>query len=455
MTVFRCLWPTEGAGKHAPSWHPRRAPTHARKLKYHMAKALPPVLLRLLLLSSYASLAQAKLAFESSSSSILFDNNARITASCQNPAPSSQGSPTAIRVAPLSVATMDRVRVRFKNVALSCAITDGNEPCALPLDPLDHPGWYCNFNSSLESYTYVGPFHGTVTRDHNPNVTDADIHAAYTSPCATACHQRPASVLATLECPIPEDLRDLNVSLQVSYHAPLGGRAPGAVAIPYAPGVRHTISVLPPSLPLPPPPSPPPPAMPPPVMYRPWYRFSLGCYKSSPGVDSGIRGLAVYMDGTWPSYTWSIYKQACLDHGVRAWADDDATNTYPGGDGILHINRGGASCNIGGHDMFYESNLQGVMKGTSDGDGGHAGYTMMTRQQMLDNLKEMGVPAGMHRMMNKQGHGGEMDANAMAAKLEFTINSAFTDFSSVTNQNSVRETCELVPCAISFTNCLV
>lgn len=188
--------------------------------------------------------AEATLNLDAASSSILFDNSARLTATCQNPAPPPPLSPGIARMIPTEFhglpASGDMVRLRLKDVPLSCAGTDSNKPCALPFDEFDVPNFFCTWNNSHAS-AVTGPVPGSATFHQSVNASEqakmaVAVHSAHTSACATHCSRSPPLMFPTLWCPLPGmDASWLggaatgSVFLYVSYFAPAS--SPKAVQV--------------------------------------------------------------------------------------------------------------------------------------------------------------------------------------------------------------------------------
>ena len=196
--------------------------------------------------------------FDGRSSSILFDNSARLTATCGSTAPPA-GPPAISRIAPEVFAPAspgDFVKLRLSNVAHSCARTAGGVPCAAKFDEIDLPKWFCVWNNSRHAEV-TGPQHGylQITGD----TTLAEVHGG----CASTCN---STITPYLDCPLPtvapftDAGGDSELSLDVYYGA--APPNPFASHVPFA-GISNTISVRP-APPSPPPPAPPPPTPTPP-----------------------------------------------------------------------------------------------------------------------------------------------------------------------------------------------
>ena len=152
-----------------------------------------------------------------SSSSILFDNSARLTATCGSTAPPA-GPPAISRIAPEVFAPAnpgDFVKLRLSNVAHSCARTAGGVPCAAKFDEIDLPKWFCVWNNSKHAEV-TGPQHGylQITGD----TTLAEVHGG----CASTCN---STITPYLDCPLPtvapftDAGGDSELSLDVYYGA--------------------------------------------------------------------------------------------------------------------------------------------------------------------------------------------------------------------------------------------
>lgn len=157
--------------------------------------------------------AYATLNFEGGSSSIVFDNNARLTASCATtpdcctdyPAPTTASNPAITRMAPKifnGVPVNGEVKLRLSGVPLSCANAAETTPCALPSDDLDLPAWTCEWENE-HAREVVGPiaagviFHASVNETTRKAML-VQIHAAYMSSCATGCQRYPPQVTAVV-----------------------------------------------------------------------------------------------------------------------------------------------------------------------------------------------------------------------------------------------------------------
>ena len=285
-----------------------------------------------------AHLQLATLNFDGTSSSIVFDNSARLTATCSDAPPSISFSPAVTKIYPRSFAPAfagAEVTVRMTGVPLSCANATDYEPCALAFDPAEEPAWFCAWQNELSSEV-VGPLAATVWSPHAVNSTF--LHAAYTSPCATSCELLPANVVPLLKCPLPSNLTGLlaggvgSLELAVSYFAPAGQA--DSVAIPFVGrGKVVSVSLSPPSppplSPPSPPPAPPPPEIPPPAAplgsspSPPWYKVTSGATASS-GADRYIRMFPIYMGGyTRATWDFAAYRDACSAAGFRVWYDSN------------------------------------------------------------------------------------------------------------------------------------
>ena len=98
--------------------------------------------------------AAATLELKGEQSSILFDNKAKITASCSTQSDtcceSSPSPPSVTRMAPKSVYGVPanaKVLLRLSGVALSCVSTFDDEPYALAYDAVDSPGLFCKWKA--------------------------------------------------------------------------------------------------------------------------------------------------------------------------------------------------------------------------------------------------------------------------------------------------------------------
>ena len=177
--------------------------------------------------------------FDGPSSSILFDNNARLTVTTSM---SEEPAPRISRMAPSRITPVlgdAQVKLRLRNVALSCADTAGGVPCALPFDEMDLPGWYCTWNNSQHSVV-MGPLHASVSYSTSNTTSEAEIHAGCTAACST-------KVLPTLACPLPQPIGAFvnsaglgTLYLFVSYYAPLGSA--DVVHLPFA-GIDNSVQV--------------------------------------------------------------------------------------------------------------------------------------------------------------------------------------------------------------------
>ena len=261
---------------------------------------------------------------EGQSSSILFNNNARLTVTTMTE--QQAAAPLISRMAPLKFAPVQadaQVNLRLRNVALSCADTGGRIPCALPFDEMDLPGWYCTWNNSQHS-TVVGPLHASVS-GLTSNTSEAEIHAGCTAACST-------KVLPTLACPLPGSIGPFMGSsgsgtlyLFVSYFAPMS--SDDAVYLPFD-GIYNSVQVEPASPPPPAsppaPPSPPPPTSPPPNAPRSgrsWYHIEQQSYRTS-STSYNIRFIPIYFSPE-EMYTYPSFKARCVaatsPRGSREW----------------------------------------------------------------------------------------------------------------------------------------
>ena len=108
-------------------------------------------------LSAFATVslvAAATLELKGEQSSILFDNKAKITASCPTQSDacceSPPSPPSVTRMAPKSVYGVPanaKVLLRLSGVALSCVSTFDDEPYALAYDAVDSPGLFCKWKA--------------------------------------------------------------------------------------------------------------------------------------------------------------------------------------------------------------------------------------------------------------------------------------------------------------------
>jgi hypothetical protein len=417
--------------------------------------------------------------FDGTSSSIVFDNSARITATCGSAPPSPPFSPEIIKMSPRSFTAFAGadVTLQMRGVPLSCANSTDFEPCALPFGPADEAGWFCHWQSAegphlqTDNAEVVGPLAASIFALHEPNITF--IHAAYSSPCATGCELLPANVVPILKCPLPANLTGLlpggvgTLEVFVSYFAP--PNQSGAVDVPFVGrGNRVFVSLSspsPPSPPSPPPAAPPPPPAPPPAAPMtppPWY--SLTTASANAGTDLLVRMFPIYM-GAFQGGTWDFpaYRDACSAAGFRVWYDANpnvcSENTYSnppvGGcsgkiiyDICAHIYRLSLSAlsralrshttlaivrtgdvNLGGQDILG-TKVGGVMQGNS-GESGHEGGVMIDRPTMLQYMSNLQVPVGTHRMGAKYAHTGYSESGDVGYLLEFTIDSSYASFSGV------------------------
>ena len=232
-----------------------------------------------LLYLAFTSLtAEAALNFNGKESSILFNNNAKITATCKTAGPPPPPlAPAVVRMSPTQIplhqAEGAKVLLRLEDVKLSCAGARLTQPCVLPFDELDEPNFYCLWNTSAATQI-VGPVSATLSTLQNP-ITAPEIHALATTGCSLdapedSCDNRTANILTTLACPLPTyaGLTLLlpsgpdDLSLYVSFRAPANSAR--AVQLPFI-DIEHTLTVMyaPPSTP---PPTPPPPAPPTPLL---------------------------------------------------------------------------------------------------------------------------------------------------------------------------------------------
>ena len=124
------------------SWRPRR----------HVRVAPPDAAMPALVLAWVATAAVLK--FDARTSSIVFDNKARLTTTCPESEcaslpPPPPLAPRVVGMAPRSFApiyTGAKVKLRLRDVPLSCVGALANQPCALPYDDVDEPNFYCNWN---------------------------------------------------------------------------------------------------------------------------------------------------------------------------------------------------------------------------------------------------------------------------------------------------------------------
>ena len=299
------------------------------------ATTLQVVIMRSAAFLALAALVSARLEFDSSSSSILFGNDARLTAACPSCAsPPPPLLPGISRFAPKRFAPLypgSTVQVRLQDVRLSCAGAAANQPCALAFDSIDEPAWWCNWNSSyVPNGVATGPMSASISTLHEINTTD--LHAAHTG-CAKECDLRPANVLPVLACPVPDVVSAGllpsgfgDIFLHVTYYMPMGDvdavpmphrfpdTAAGVSTRPTANVHRVSVSLTPPSppeVPPTPPPSPvpavpPPPPSPPTVVPGVWYALTSGASAGS-GTDHRVRFFPVYA-GSMQAYSYSAYR---------------------------------------------------------------------------------------------------------------------------------------------------
>ena len=227
---------------------------------------------------------EAALNFDGKESSILFNNNAKLTATCKTSgSPPPPLAPAVVRMSPTQIplhqAEGAKVLLRLKDVKLSCAGALLNQPCVLPFDELDEPSFFCFWNTSAATQV-VGPVSATLSTRSNP-ITADELHELATTGCSVdaredGCDNRTAKILTTLACPLPTyaGLSLLlpsgsdDLSLYVSYRAP--ANSPRAVQLPFI-EVENTLTIVyaPPSTPPPTSPSPAPPAPPAPLLPPP------------------------------------------------------------------------------------------------------------------------------------------------------------------------------------------
>ena len=233
-----------------------------------------------LLYLAFTSLtAEAALNFNGKESSILFNNNAKITATCKTAGPPPPPlAPAVVRMSPTQIplhqAEGAKVLLRLEDVKLSCAGARLTQPCVLPFDELDEPNFYCLWNTSAATQI-VGPVSATLSTLENTSTLEKELHTLATTSCSMgedSCDDRTANILTTLACPLPTyaGLSLLlpsgsdDLSLYVSFRAP--ANSPRAVQLPFI-GIERTLTVVyaPPSTPppTPPPPAPPAPKLPP------------------------------------------------------------------------------------------------------------------------------------------------------------------------------------------------
>lgn len=299
--------------------------------------------------------AMGKIYLDGDGSAIEFgtaSNMARLTATCEA---KPEDAPLVSRMAPSSFAGFaphlsgeSQVKLRLKNVALSCGDTINGVPCALPFDEMDLPGWYCTWNNSQHSVV-VGPLHAGVSGSTS-NASEALTDSTKVKP--------------TLICPLPQTVGPFAGSagsfalyLYVSYFAPLGSA--DAVHIPFV-GIDNSVQVeftpsAPPSPPMPPPSTPPPPpippAHPPPLpMGRSWYKTAT--------VDYDMRFIPVRFGPPAVLYKYSEFKAVCVGAGMRVWHDEDGSD----GDGVLRRDSRSYATSLSGDDVM--SNLKTVVTAT-------------------------------------------------------------------------------------------
>ena len=391
----------------------------------------------------------ATLNFDGQSSSILFGNSARLTATCENNAVDccamATGSAAVTRMAPKSfygIPSNGAVRLRLSGVPLSCANVAENAPCALAYDELDLPAFYCAWANSAANEV-VGPVAATVSFHASVNSSQrttmlARLHGAHMSPCATGCERSPAFMTAVLACPLPVAISDFvsgsggagTLTLSVSYNA--APSSAGAVPLPFVNASNLlTIQLTPPSPPqMPPPPSLPPPSAPAPEL-MPWYKYTDGGTSSSPGSDSSIRLVPVYIPGGVSTYSMSNYIASCRSKDVRTFQDDGSSNGCStnsdkicSGYGTTH-----SGCNRGGHSFM--NNLISMMSNSAE--TAHCGFPLATAAQMAADLHSLNVPTGTHTFAIKHGHA----ENALAAYISATLNTgnSFSSISGYTTGN--------------------
>ena len=220
---------------------------------------------------------EAALNFDGKESSILFNNNAKLTATCKTSGPPPPPlAPAVVRMDPTQIplhqAEGAKVSLRLEDVKLSCAGTRLYQPCVLPFDELDEPSFFCLWNTSAATQI-VGPVSATLSTLENTSTLEKELHTLATTSCSMgedSCDDRTANILTTLACPLPTyaGLSLLlpsgsdDLSLYVSFRAP--ANSPRAVQLPFIEiGQTLTIVYAPPSTP---PPTPPPPAPPAPLL---------------------------------------------------------------------------------------------------------------------------------------------------------------------------------------------
>jgi len=383
----------------------------------------------------------ATLELRGSESSINFEQTgAQLTArcpSCATPSPPIELKPSVLRMAPKSfffpLSASDSVKLRLKDVALSCADAPGNVPCVLPFDDVDEANFYCNWHvSDPANAVTTGPVAASVSSRDGAEVNLTAIHEIPATCAASTCVAAQPRLIPTLDCPLPDVNTLLNgdgsIRLTLTYGAPSSGPiSQYATDIPFVDGVQNSVSFStspprPPTMPPPPPgaPPPPPPISPPPGTAVAWYKVTTGSTEND-GTDIGVRFMPVYLGST-RSYSYTGYAQACVTDGFRSWWDGTGSDPKVIYDAASNVN-------LGGHDAI-QNGLSPVMGGGTASS--HGGGFVVSVSQMLDSLKSIQVPVGQHVIAMKHGHG----ASESASYVQFTINSAYTSFSGISSSSS-------------------
>jgi len=284
------------------------------------------------------------------SSSIIFDNNARLTTTCASSAPPPPLAPGVTRMVPegpLAYFEDSVVKLRLKDVPLSCVGVPRLQPCVLPFDDLDQPSLWCYWNTS-SSASVVGPVaaHLSMRNSSKGMLSDDQLHELFSSGCAhppVACDgastSPTANIVASLVCPLPpvSEIGALLpsgegvLSLYVSHFR--DASSPWAVHLPFeGPNTLKVSIPSPPTSPPPPgpssPPTPPcpppdPPSNPlaPPPMQPELYDFTSHKFVSVTSLQNGATAAqlrSAYASTSWASNS-NFFRGADPFVGYQKW----------------------------------------------------------------------------------------------------------------------------------------
>jgi len=242
----------------------------------------------------------ATLELRGSESSINFaQTGAQLTAkcpACTSPSPPAELKPHIMRMAPTSfffpLSSSASVKLRLKDIVLSCADAPWNVPCVLPFDDVDQPSFYCNWHKvkATDSTILTGPVAASVSSLDKASVNLTAIHESPPTCATTSCAVAQPRLVPTVDCPVPDVTKllsgDGTIYLTLTYAAPVSSSL-YAIPIPFVGNGPNAVSFTsaPPSPPAnppnppPPSPSPPPPSPvtpPPPAHAVAWYKVTTG-----------------------------------------------------------------------------------------------------------------------------------------------------------------------------------